>query len=402
MKISEANKLRILYFLVFCCTASWLPILADYLKGQGLSGIRIGIILSITPVMMFLVQPFYGMLADRLGYKKCLLLSSFLASVSYVCYLFEGGFAYLFIITVFMALFYNTLQPILDSLSLKLAQSNAEFSYGTLRIAGAAGWAFTGIIAGHYIDKINTSVIFVFAAISMLFTFIFSFSLKLDNEKRIAADSQSFKNARQVFGNKTLIFLLVSVFLISAGATTIWNFYSIYMKENGASASLVGFGISFQGLCELPLFYFSAKIIRRFGIKTTLLITVFATTFRLLLYSIVKNPHAAVFIELLHGISWSLFWVVCVEYVNLLVKEEWRATGQSLLYAAYFGAGAIVGNFWTGFLYDTKMKISEIFLLNAGIVFIVALFILIFMRNKKLKYAYELESGVKKIPGDAV
>ena len=144
MKINEANRLRILYFLVFCCTASWLPILAEYLKDRGLSGIRIAIVFSVIPFMMFLVQPFYGMLADRLGYKKCLLLSSGLASISYVCYLFHGGFLYLFVITVFMALFYNTIQPILDSLSLKLAKDNPKFSYGTLRIAGAAGWAFTG------------------------------------------------------------------------------------------------------------------------------------------------------------------------------------------------------------------------------------------------------------------
>src|SRR5262249_30576134 len=132
-----------------------------------------------------------------------------------------------------------------------------------------------------------------------------------------------------------------------------------------------------------------AKIIRRLGMKTTLLITVLATALRLLLYSVVKNPNAAVLIEVLHGVSWSLFWVVCVEYVNLLVKEDWRATGQSLLYAAYYGAGAIVGNFWTGFLYDAKMKISEIFLLNAGIVCAVVLFILIFMRPKRLNYGMQ-------------
>lgn len=383
MKISEANRLRILYFLVFCCTAAWLPIFAEYLKDHKLSGIRIGIILSITPLMMFLVQPFYGMLADLLGYKKCLLLSSLLASASYIFYLFEGvGFGYLLIVTVFMSLFYNTIQPLLDSLSLKLVQENPAFSYGTLRIAGAAGWAFTGIIAGHYIDTVNTTVIFVISAISMLLTFIFSFSLKPDDKKSSSATSLSFENIREVFGNRILIFLLVCIFLISAGATTIWNFYSIYMKENGASASLVGYGISFQGLCELPLFYFSAKIIGRFGIKTTLLITVFTTAFRMLLYSVVKDPHAAVFIEVLHGISWSLFWVVCVEYVNLLVREDWRATGQSLLYAAYFGAGAIAGNFWTGFLYDTKMKVAEIFLLNAGIVSVVGLLIWVFMKRR--------------------
>ena len=74
-----------------------------------------------------------------------------------------------------------------------------------------------------------------------------------------------------------------------------------------------------------------------------------------------------------------------MEYVNKLVREDWRATGQSLLYAAYYGAGAIVGNFWTGYLYDTKMKIADIFLLNAGIVAIVGLLIWIFMRNKKME-----------------
>src|SRR4030095_14430474 len=264
MNLSEANRLRILYFLVFSCTASWLPIFAEYLKDHVLTGIDTATVLSVTPFMMFLVQPFYGMLADRLGYKKCLLFSSFLASLSYVFYLFQGGFIYLFIVTVFMSLFYNTIQPILDSLSLKLAQDNANFSYGTLRIAGAAGWAFTGIIAGHYIDKISTTVIFVFSAISMLLTFIFSFSLRT-NRANHASSTASFENARQVFGNKTLFFLLLCVFLISAGATTIWNFYSIYMKENGASASLVGYGLSFQGLCELPLFYFSSRIIKLIG-----------------------------------------------------------------------------------------------------------------------------------------
>jgi PPP family 3-phenylpropionic acid transporter len=101
------------------------------------------------------------------------------------------------------------------------------------------------------------------------------------------------------------------------------------------------------------------------------------------LYSTIKNPQWALGIEVLHGISWSLFWVVCVEYVNRLVKDEWKATGQSILYAAYFGIGAIAGNFWTSYLYDSNMKVSEIFLLNAGIIFLTWLAILIFIRDRK-------------------
>jgi MFS transporter, PPP family, 3-phenylpropionic acid transporter len=381
MKISEAWKLRILYFLVFCCTASWLPIIADYLKDKGLNGVQTGVILAITPLMMFLVQPVYGLLADRLGYKKCLLFSTVLAATSYLLFLFNGGFWYLFIITIFMSLFYNTIQPILDSLSLKLVQTNPEFSYGTLRIAGAAGWAFTGIITGQVIDSVNTTAIFIISAISMLLTFIFSFTLVSDIKKEITIEKQSFNNIKSILGNPALVFLLISVFLISVGTSAIWYFYSMYMKQNGASASLVGYGLSLQGLCELPLFYFSARIISKLGLKKTLLITIAATVIRMLLYSVVKNPQLALFIELSHGISWSLFWVVCVEYVNKLVREDWRATGQSLLYAAYYGAGIIAGNFWTGYLSDTKMKIADVFLLNAGIVFCVGVLVWVFMKT---------------------
>jgi PPP family 3-phenylpropionic acid transporter len=383
MRISEANRLRILYFLVLSCTASWLPIFADYLKDRGLTGIQIGTILSITPIMMFLVQPYCGMIADRLGYRKSLLLSSILTSVSFALFLFHGGFIYIFMTTILMSLFYNTIQPLLDSLSLNLTQKDSSFSYGTIRIAGALGWAATGTVVGYYIETVNTAVIFVFSSASMLLTFLVSFSLTSGMEKPDLAASQSFQDVKKVFSNKVLIFLLICVFLVSSGATTIWNFYSIYMKENGASASLVGYGISIQGLCELPLFYFSARIIKKFEIKTTLLITVFATALRMLLYSIIKDPYAAVFIEILHGISWSLFWVVCVECVNKLVRQDWRATGQSLLYAAYFGIGAIAGNFWTGYLYDIKMKIADIFLLNAFIVSLVGLFMWIFMKRVK-------------------
>ena len=358
--------------------------MADYCKSKGLSGTESSLILSITPVMMFLVQPLYGMMADKWGYKKTILFASLFSSLSYLGYLYNAGFAWLIVVTIVMSVFYNTIQPVLDSLALLLSKNNPNFSYGKLRIAGAAGWAFTGIITGQVIDAININVIFVISFISMFLVFIFSFFLKEEKEKQ-AIETSSYKNLGDVLKNPALIFLLCAVLIISAGTSTIWYFYSTYMKENGASASLVGYGISFQGLCELPLFYFSARIILRLGLKATLLLTIVATVVRLLLYSAIKNPYAALPVELLHGISWSLFWVVCVEYINKLVDKNWLATGQSLLYVAYYGIGTIAGNYWTGYLQDTNMKVADIYLLNAGIIFFVGIGVWGFMKKNSSK-----------------
>jgi MFS transporter, PPP family, 3-phenylpropionic acid transporter len=378
--MSQATALRIVYFLVFCCTGAWLPKLYDYCVFKGLNGSQSAFILSLTPIMMFAIQPVYGFIADKLGYKKTLLLSTLLASISYTGYLFHLDFAGLIIVTIIMSLFYNTIQPVLDSMALQIAKDNPKFSYGSLRFYGAAGFAFTTIITGQVIDAIDITVIFIVSAITMLLAFVFCFFLKDEAHEKTTANAYS--NVFEVIQNKSLLFLLFCVFLVSLGATAIWNFYSAYLKENGASDSLVGYGLSFQGLCELPIFYFSARIILKLGLRTTLLITVLATVIRMLLYHFIKTPVATLPVELLHGFSWSLFWVVCVEYVNKLVDEKWLATGQSLLYAAYFGAGAIAGNYWASYFIDNNMKVADVFLINAGVVAVVVVLLVLFMRNK--------------------
>ena len=381
--MSKATAVRIVYFLVFCCTGAWLPKLYDYCIHRGLTESQWTLILSITPLMMFAVQPLYGFMADKFGHKKTLLLSTLLASISYLGFLYDVGFAGLVAVTLVMSLFYNTIQPVLDSMALQIAKSDPKFSYGTLRFFGAAGFAFTTIITGQVIEAVDITVIFIVSSITMFLAFIFCFFLKDElHEKAIPVNA--YGNVWGVIRNRSLQFLLLCVFLVSLGATTIWNFYSAYLKDNGASDSLVGYGLSFQGLCELPIFYFSARIILRLGLKTTLVITVLAPVIRMTLYFLIEDPIATLPVELLHCFSWSLFWVVGVEYVNKLVDEHWLATGQSLLYAAYFGAGAIAGNYWTGYFISRGMSIQEIFLLNAGIVFVVVILILLFMKDKKI------------------
>jgi PPP family 3-phenylpropionic acid transporter len=330
--------------------------------------------------MMFLVQPLTGTLADRFGFRKILLLASTLAALSYLGYLMQGGFLWLMAVTIVMSVFYNTIQPVLDSLSLQLAAKDPAFSYGTLRVAGALGWAVTGIITGKVIDGSQIGMVFVISFISMAGVALLTLFLP-KQDVILPSESAGYTGSTQLLKNKQLLFLLLAVVLISTGGTAIWNFYSLYMKGNGASATLVGYGLSLQGLCELPFFYFSARIMLRFGTRMTLILTVLVLSLRLLLYAFVSKPEMAIPIELLHGISWSLFWVACVEYVSKLVDAKWMATGQSLLYAAYYGLGAIAGNYWTGFLADKSMPYGQIFLLNGVIVFMVAILLAIFLRT---------------------
>lgn len=381
MHISSTWLIRVLYFLVFCCTASWLPVLADFCQSKGLTPAQTSLVLSTTPIMMFAVQPLYGFLADRFGYKKSLLIASLLASFSYLFYLIGDGFYWILLSTFLMSVFYNTIQPLLDSISLKLAEVDKQLSYGSLRVAGALGWSLTGLIIGQVIDQFDIRFIFLVSSISMALFFLFALLMKTGSEKTLTVESLTIRGASQLVVNKQLMVLLTVVLLVSIAGTSIWNFYSLYMKANGASATLVSYGLSLQGLVEIPFFYFSARIIARLGMRTTLLITVLATAVRLVLYGLISTPEIALPIELLHGISWSLFWVVCVELVYKLVQKELLATGQSLLYAAYYGAGAVIGNYWVGYLSEMGLSLPVLFLVNALVVLLAVILIVVALRT---------------------
>jgi MFS family permease len=152
--------------------------------------------------------------------------------------------------------------------------------------------------------------------------------------------------------NVPLMTFLVIVLFVAISSTAFWNFNGVYFTDIGGSSTLFGLAIAIDAVGEIPLYFLAAPIFRRFGLQRALLFTFVCSTIRVFAYAFISNPRVAVWIELSNGISWTLFWVAAVEYVNQLVKPEWRATGQALLNAACFGAGTILGILWNGFLLD--------------------------------------------------
>ena len=64
------------------------------------------------------------------------------------------------------------------------------------------------------------------------------------------------------------------------------------------------------------------------------------------------------------------------------MPREWRATGQALLTAAFFGAGGILGNTLSGYLYD-HLGVQPMYRINASIVLAVALVALVALREPR-------------------
>jgi len=77
---------------------------------------------------------------------------------------------------------------------------------------------------------------------------------------------------------------------------------------------------------------------------TGLLATAFAgSALRWLALSQAESAAAVVALQLLHGLTFGLFWSYSVEALSRLVPGPLRATGQALFTAVVFGLGNAVG-----------------------------------------------------------
>jgi len=57
-------------------------------------------------------------------------------------------------------------------------------------------------------------------------------------------------------------------------------------------------------------------------------------------------------VQVLHGLSFGLFYISAVEYVSQITSADMQATGQSIFNMVFSGFAGIMGNLLNGFLLD--------------------------------------------------
>jgi PPP family 3-phenylpropionic acid transporter len=348
---AEAYPVRGLFFFTYagiCITGNFLFVT---LRREGFSGKEIAMVGSVAPLVGILVQPLWGVVADRFDHRRCLRIATLVTAAIYFRMYWIHGFWPFFLIAAVLALFSAPLQPLMDAVALDFVEASGRLSYGMFLIWASIASGVGTAVAGFLIEGRATRTAFLWAAGALLAGILSGATGKSAAPKH-TIDKITFKGLGSIARNVPLLSFLLIVFFVFFCSTAFWNFKGVYFTDLGGSSTLYGLAIALDSTAEVPFFFLAAPIFKRFGLQKALLFTFVCSTVRLFAYAFISNPRVAVWLELINGISWTLFWVGAVEYIKQLVKPEWRATAQSLLYATSFGAGTILGIVWNGFVLD--------------------------------------------------
>lgn len=383
-KISTNNMLRAAFLFGFASFSAWVPVFTLWLEDQEMKGSQIGFIAAIPWAVMLILQPLWGILADKYGKAFCLRIALVGSALGFLLFhIFSNNHITIIILTFLVSVFYTPVLSLLDSIALDNAEKSGSVSYSEMRFWGAPGFALGAMITGWLIPEWGAEIAFYTTAFFLLMVLLSICRYPIVNSLQKNMDIE-FKGLNRVMTNKLLMGFLFVVIIVSVGQSAISYYLPIYMRQIGATSDTTGIALAIQALSELPFYFIAAWLIKRINSGTVVFIAIFATALRLFFYSVNYNPQIVMFIETMNGITWTLLWIASVEFVNEMVPSQWRTTGQSLLWAAYYGAGAILGNIIIGRMYESLEihYIYSILSLSILIIAITALPLFIFQKTK--------------------
>lgn len=362
------------YFTFYAATSSLIPFLALYYRESGLSGAQIGLLASISPIVTWLAAPFWGAIADSTQRHRAVLTLTIIGAMSTMVLLsFANSLLWFLPIIVGYAFFSAPIMPLVDNSVMTILGERREL-YGRQRIWGAIGWGVCAAITGVLVERFGLSVafyLFVFWYLVLLYV-----STRLPVSPVTTSREHSFwQGVRILMRNRPLMTFLITVLFASIGSGIVHNYVFLYLADLGASETLMGLSQTAATFSELPVFFFSAILLRKIGARGLLLLSLLAYIVRLTAYTLMPPVWLVLPINLLHGLTFSALWVAGVSYVNSVAPKGMSATAQGLFAGVTMGLGSACGALLGGLLFDT-MGARVMFLTAASFTFVGLVFFL--------------------------
>jgi PPP family 3-phenylpropionic acid transporter len=357
---------KLFYFFFYAASSSLIPFLTLYYRASGLSGAQIGLLVGISPVITWLAAPFWGALADGTRRYRAILTAATVGTMGMVALLsWVSGIWWLLPVVACYAFFAAPIMPLVDNSVMELLGERREL-YGRQRVWGAIGWGLAGAVAGVLVDRFGLGVSFYAFIIGYAILLVVSSRLRISE----GMNSQPFwHGVRALASNRPLMIFLLTVLFASVGSGIVNNYVFLYLADLGANKTLMGVSQTMSTLSEMPVFFFSAVLLRKFGARGLLLLSLSAYVVRLLAYTLLPPVWLVLPINLLHGLTFSAMWVAGVSYANEVAPKGMGATAQGLFAGMTMGLGSAAGALLGGLMYDS-LGTTVMFRVAAGIVLV--------------------------------
>lgn len=345
----ELTWLRIYTFTIFgtsVLVASYFPL---YYAQLGFSNTQIGLLYALGPMISIFSNMLWSLTSDRYRTVKKILMLLLLGQIMMTVFLsMSSNFSMImFCITIFYFFFYPVF-PLTDTLAISTAkQYNKNFI--TVRIFGSIGYATFAIVIGYVLTLIGSKWTLAVSILIALASLIFSMFVK-DRVSTVAKVNLS--GIWSILKQKELIWFFGCVFCLAIGLRMNDAFLTISLHDLGATENLIGWSMLASALAEVPIFILLNIYGDRFKELPLLIFASLMFALRFLLMGLTNTPYGIIGVQMMHGVSFGVFYVTAIRMLTRMIPDSYRATGLALFTVMWSSISGLLSGTFGGMVFE--------------------------------------------------
>lgn len=337
------------------------PIATLYRQSVGITIFQITIIESISLALCLLLELPWGIVADKIGYRKSMICCCGLYFLSKIVFWKAANFEAFLVERIILSIVISGLSGVDNSiLYLSCDKDNSQKVFGIYNNLQTSGLLFASAVYSMII-KDNYRLAGFLTIISYGIAAIIAFCIievkDNHNKKELTGAKEFLKLLRQILKNKILILFLVSVALFNETHQTITVFLNqIQYVKSGLTDASIGYiyiGVTLVGLLGV----FSVKLTQIFGKKLFVFALYGLAILACIILGVTANAWLSIIAIVIFRISFSLFQPLQMELQNKQVISQNRATELSIN-AVIINFVGIVTNMIYGKVADANLSLA--------------------------------------------
>jgi PPP family 3-phenylpropionic acid transporter len=362
--VAPARRLRLLYFLYYANVGTSLPYFAIYLRGLGFDGDAIGTVQMIPSLLSPLVALGWAGFADRRGAPtKALRRAALVAAAAALLLPFARAPLAVAGVVAAIALGGSALVPLLDANTLEWARARPALAYARVRLFGSIGFSALALAAGAALasrgDRAGDALVPAVMALSLGGFAAVALTLPAAPAHPDARPGPG--GLRSLLRSPALAVLLGACAVHWMACAPYHLFFGVLVRDRGLPSGIAGVAMTAGVAAEILALLAFPRLERRASLRTLLAAAFLGSALRWLLTARAASAEALVALQLLHGLTFGLFWGAAMHGLAALVPSRLRATGQALFSAVVFGLGNAVGYRASGRVYDAYGSAAPLF-----------------------------------------
>ena len=268
------------FFLIYCALFAPFSLITPYFQQLlgylGYGPAQIGYILGALELMAVLAPMFWGILADRLGMPRGVLLLTVLMSMpAFLLFRWTGGTVGAVLAALLFGLFYKPCIPLTDGMTFRYIKEHGG-DYGRVRTGGTTGYLVCiGLFDLCFLLAGGVSangILLGFCAVVGIQ--LLSLLLLPETASGSGATGVRFSVAGLVSGGYLRPVFLLVILVAFMGRVSMMSYYSFFSRYLSERYGLERVGLiwGLGSICEIPLVFYSHRIMARIGVKGLLLL----------------------------------------------------------------------------------------------------------------------------------